>query len=111
MIRRSLRRHFICSNNANDRATRGRLREAGAPRAGTDTSRQIDAVYLTALCRLPTSEEKKLGCEAMKLFTDEWEKQLSAAGKPDRDAAELKAACGLLSRGFELRELSVRGVR
>jgi Protein of unknown function (DUF1553)/Protein of unknown function (DUF1549)/Planctomycete cytochrome C len=59
--------------------------------AGNDPGRQIDAIYLTALSRQPTASEKKLSREALESFADEWEKQLAAAGKPDRDAAELKA--------------------
>jgi hypothetical protein len=59
--------------------------------AGNDPGRQIDAVYLIALCRPPTAGEKKLGRGALEAFAGEWEKQLAAAGKPDRDAAELKA--------------------
>jgi hypothetical protein len=59
--------------------------------AGGYPARQVDAVYLIALSRAPTSEEKKLGIEALEQLADEWEKQLSASGKPDREAAELKA--------------------
>jgi mono/diheme cytochrome c family protein len=58
---------------------------------GNNPDRQIDAIYLIALSRSPTADEKKLGREALELFADEWEKHLAAAGKPDRDAAELKA--------------------
>jgi len=59
--------------------------------AGGQPTRQIDAVYLIALSRTPTAEEKKLGLEALEALADEWEKQLSTAGILDRDAAELKA--------------------
>jgi hypothetical protein len=59
--------------------------------AGNNPSRQIDAIYLIALSRLPTAGEKNLGREALETFADDWEKHLAAAGKPDRDAAELKA--------------------
>jgi hypothetical protein len=59
--------------------------------AGNDTDRQIETIYLIALSRLPTADEKKLGREALALFADGWEKYFAAAGKPDRAAAELKA--------------------
>ena len=57
--------------------------------AGGYPARQVDAVYLIALGRSPTAEERKLGVEVLEKLADEWEKQL--AGKLDRDAAELKA--------------------
>lgn len=59
--------------------------------AGNDPGRQVESIYRIALSRQPTAAEKKLGREAMVSFADEWEKHLAAAGKPDRDAAELKA--------------------
>lgn len=59
--------------------------------AGNNPGRQVDAIYLIALGRPPTAAERRLGREALESFADEWEKQLAAAGKPDRDAAELKA--------------------
>jgi hypothetical protein len=46
---------------------------------------------LIALSRQPTSEEKKVGLEALEKIADEWDRQLATAGKPDRDAAEFKA--------------------
>jgi hypothetical protein len=57
--------------------------------AGNNPARQIDAIYLIALSRPPTAEEKRLGREALESFSEEWEK--AAAGPPDRDAAERKA--------------------
>jgi cytochrome c553 len=59
--------------------------------AGCYPARQVDAVYLIALSRAPSADEKKLGIEALEKFADEWEKQLLVTGKPDRDLAELKA--------------------
>ena len=71
-----------------------RLAESFARRvrrgAGGDPARQVEAVYLIALSRPPTAEEKKLGREALDRLADEWLKQ-AATGMPDRDAAELKA--------------------
>jgi hypothetical protein len=59
--------------------------------AGNDPGKQVDAAYLIALGRAPTAEEKKLGRAALAKLADEWTKQQAATGKPDRDAAELKA--------------------
>jgi mono/diheme cytochrome c family protein len=59
--------------------------------AGGNFTRQVEAVYLTALSRLPTAAEKKLGCEMLEKLADEWEKQQPVGAKPDRDAAEQKA--------------------
>jgi hypothetical protein len=58
---------------------------------GTDAGRQIASIYLIALSRMPTAEEKRVGLEALDKLADEWDKQLIAVGKPDRDAAEFKA--------------------
>ena len=79
--------------------------------AGNDAGRQIDSIYLIALSRLPTADEMKLGREALVLFADEWEKHLAAAGKLDRDAAELKALATYLPRDPELGELPLRRLR
>jgi cytochrome c553 len=59
--------------------------------AGGYSDRQVDAVYMTALSRAPSTEERKLGVAALEALADEWEKQLSATGDPDRELAELKA--------------------
>jgi hypothetical protein len=45
-------------------------------------------VYLIALSRLPTDEEKQLGREALRELTAAWEKQSS---RPSADTIELKA--------------------
>jgi mono/diheme cytochrome c family protein len=58
--------------------------------AGTDPSSQVERVYLIALGRPPSAEEKKIGVEALRQLADAWINQ-SAAGKSDRDAAGLKA--------------------
>ena len=59
--------------------------------AGGYPARQVDAVHMIALSRAPTAEEKKLGVAVLEDLADEWEKQLPATGKPDRETAELKA--------------------
>ncbi|HUR53686.1 MAG TPA: PSD1 and planctomycete cytochrome C domain-containing protein, partial [Gemmataceae bacterium] len=57
--------------------------------AGGHPARQVEAVYLVALSRRPSAEEKQLGVEALEVLADEWEKL--AARKPDRESSELKA--------------------
>jgi hypothetical protein len=59
--------------------------------AGNDRAKQIEQVYLIALSRTPTAEEKKLSLEALETLAGAWEKQLSAKGKPERDEIEQKA--------------------
>ena len=55
-----------------------------APSAET----QVEMVYLVAMSRTPTPDERKLGRAALTEFTDAYEKQLKA---PDRAASQLKA--------------------
>ncbi|MCE9568052.1 MAG: DUF1549 domain-containing protein [Planctomycetes bacterium] len=55
-----------------------------APSADT----QIELVYLVAMSRTPTTEERKLGRAAIAEFADAYEKQSKA---PDRAASQLKA--------------------
>jgi hypothetical protein len=59
--------------------------------AGNDLGRQIDAIYMIAVSRASTVEEKKVGRDALNELADEWARQLEKDGKPDRDAAEFKA--------------------
>jgi mono/diheme cytochrome c family protein len=53
---------------------------------GTDPVRQVDWVYLTALSRSPTEEEKQLGIAALAQLADAWSMQAT-----DADSAELRA--------------------
>jgi len=59
--------------------------------AGADPSKQIERVYLSALSRLPSDEEKRIGLNAMAKLTEQWTKQLADPGKADKEAAGLKA--------------------
>jgi hypothetical protein len=59
--------------------------------AGADPAKQIDRAYLIALSRLPGDEEKQVGLRALGKLADEWARQPAASGKPDREAAGLKA--------------------
>jgi hypothetical protein len=43
--------------------------------AGDDPARQVERVYLIALSRLPSKEEKRIGSEALARFAKEWGKE------------------------------------
>jgi hypothetical protein len=58
---------------------------------GDDRAKQIERVHLIALSRSPNDEEKKVGIEAISSLTEKWEQHLVKIGKPDKDAAGLKA--------------------
>ncbi len=58
--------------------------------AGTNPGRQVEQIYLIALSRLPTQEEKKIGVDALHKLSAEWAKQLPK-GKSHDDFAEAKA--------------------
>jgi len=60
-------------------------------KSGTDSAKQIEQVYLIALTRLPSEEEKQVGLDALGKLRDKWAKQLSDSGKSDTEAATLKA--------------------
>ncbi len=59
--------------------------------AGHEPADQVERVYLIALSRGASPEEKKIGADALRQLTDQWARHLTAAGRPDRDAARLKA--------------------
>jgi hypothetical protein len=59
--------------------------------AGAEPAKQVERAYLIALSRPPSAEERDVGVGALQKLSEEWEKHLAAAGKPDRDAARLKA--------------------
>jgi Protein of unknown function (DUF1549)/Protein of unknown function (DUF1553)/Planctomycete cytochrome C len=58
---------------------------------GTEPGKQIERAHLIALSRRPSVEEKKLGIEAIAKLTEKWEQHLAKIGKPDKEAAGLKA--------------------
>ncbi len=60
-------------------------------KAGTDPTKQVELVYLIALSRPPSDEEKDVGRDALGKLLDQWTKQLADSGKPDKEAAALKA--------------------
>jgi hypothetical protein len=43
--------------------------------AGVDSARRIDRAYLIALSRLPTTEEKQIGLDALNRLTQQWTDQ------------------------------------
>ncbi len=59
--------------------------------AGSEPAKQIERIYLIALNRPPSAEEKQLGADALTRLTEKWEQHLRKSGKPDKDAASLKA--------------------
>jgi hypothetical protein len=59
--------------------------------AGTDPAKQIERVYLIALSRFPSEEEKHVGLDSLAKLTDLWARHIPGPGKPDRHADGLKA--------------------
>jgi hypothetical protein len=59
--------------------------------AGNEPADQVERVYLIALGRDPSAEERKIGVETIAKLSDEWARQLTGAGKTDREAVRLKA--------------------
>jgi mono/diheme cytochrome c family protein len=59
--------------------------------AGADPARQVERVYLTALGRCPTGEERRLTLDALSRLTRQWAWHRAAAGRPDPDEAARKA--------------------
>ncbi len=59
--------------------------------AGNQPAQQVERVYLIALSRSPSDEEKKIGADALHKLTDEWAMQLAPAGRQDHQAAQVKA--------------------
>ncbi len=81
--------HLMNAGMVHDLA--GQFAERVLRKAGTDPAKQIELVYLIALSRQPSAEEKKVGMEALAKLADEWANQRTDSGKPDQDAAGLKA--------------------
>jgi len=59
--------------------------------AGTDPAKRIERVYLIALSRYPSDEEKQVGLAALGKLNDQWARHLAASGKPDKEAVGLQA--------------------
>ncbi len=58
---------------------------------GVDNARQVDLVYLIALSRLPSDEEKGIGVNALKELAGDWVKHQSPADSLDADLVGLKS--------------------
>jgi hypothetical protein len=59
--------------------------------AGSDPVKQIERVYLIALSRFPSSEEKHIGLEGLGQLSNLWAKQVAVPGKTGHDAVGMKA--------------------
>jgi len=59
--------------------------------ARSDSTRQVQRVYLIVLNRVPADEELKLGRESIDKLKKQWEIALTAKGKHDANSASLKA--------------------
>ncbi|MGH7136977.1 MAG: DUF1553 domain-containing protein, partial [Pirellulales bacterium] len=58
---------------------------------GSDAAKQVERVYLLALGRPPSDDEKTLCLEGMNQLVAQWDKHQEAAGAPDSEAARSKA--------------------
>jgi hypothetical protein len=58
---------------------------------GKEPEKQVERAYLLGLSRGPDAEERAVGVQAIGKLTEKWNQHLSAAGKADPDAANLKA--------------------
>lgn len=64
--------------------------------SGAEKGKQIDRVYLIAMSRLPSDEERKISVEAREKLAEEWSRALDDSGKPDKNSAsenDLAAYC------------------
>jgi hypothetical protein len=59
--------------------------------AGPDPSRQVDRVYLIALGRKPTEDERQVSRESLARLVEQWARQPFQAGIEERKSARLKA--------------------
>jgi mono/diheme cytochrome c family protein len=71
--------------------------------AGTDRAKMIEQIYLIALSRYPTDEEKKVGMDALAQLAEAWSNQPAFASNPDAiDQQALATFCHAIvnSAGF-----------
>ena len=68
-----------------------RFAERVQQQAGTDPAKQIEWVYLIALNRPPSSDEKELGLATLVELTDHWARHLAATGHSDQTDASMHA--------------------
>jgi hypothetical protein len=59
--------------------------------ARPDVDKQIERIYLVALSRLPSAEEKQWGRETLARMTEQWTLDLSRKGRPDPGQAARQA--------------------
>lgn len=55
--------------------------------SGVDPAKRVEQVYLIALSRMPSAEERRIGLDSLATFAEQW----AANGKLDPEAASLKA--------------------
>lgn len=58
---------------------------------GAEPSTQVERVYLIALARLPSDDEKQVGLEYLHKLTQQWTDALTGAGKVNQETARHKA--------------------
>ena len=59
--------------------------------AGDKPAQQVQQIYWTALSRPPSAEEQKACLQMLAKLTEQWMKNLAAAGKPSKNEAGRKA--------------------
>jgi hypothetical protein len=78
-------------NNGMVQMLAGHFAERVARQAGNDVAKRVELVYMIALSRTPTEEERKLGIETIGQLTEKWSNKLPKKGTPESDAAAMKA--------------------
>ncbi len=59
--------------------------------AGSDESKQIQRIHVIAFARPASEQEEKIGLESLSALTTQWSQHLAKTGKPDPEAAKIKA--------------------
>jgi hypothetical protein len=62
-----------------------------AKEAANDPARQVESVYLIALSRPPSGEEREVGLAALTQLTGHWAEQFARTGKSDAREAAVRA--------------------
>jgi len=81
--------HLLNTGMIHDLA--GHFARRVSQQAGPDPAKQIERVYWIALSRPPSAPEKQIGLDVLHKLIDRWATQLADSGKPDKEAARLKA--------------------
>jgi hypothetical protein len=78
-------------NNAMVHKLADRFAERVEQHSGADPAKQIEWVYLIALNRPPTSDEKELGLATLAELTDQWARHLASTGHSNETDASTHA--------------------